>query len=98
MVESFELSGKYSIVEIRLPQKFVGKSPVEIEFRAKYNLVLVTVIKILAEKSIFGKVKRVNEVQGVVNNDTPLEKGDILVLYGDNDDIKSFIRDSNSEE
>ena len=28
----------------------------------------------------------------------PLEKGDILVLYGDNDDIKSFIRDSNSEE
>ena len=98
LVESFELSGKYSIVEIRLPQKFVGKSPVEIEFRAKYNLVLVTVIKILAEKSIFGKVKRVNEVQGVVNNETPLEKGDILVLYGDNDDIKSFIRDSNSEE
>jgi K+/H+ antiporter YhaU regulatory subunit KhtT len=43
-------------------------------------------------------VKRVNEVQGVVNNETPLEKGDILVLYGDNDDIKSFIRDSNSEE
>ncbi|MBW8358649.1 MAG: TrkA family potassium uptake protein [Weeksellaceae bacterium] len=98
LVESFELSGKYSIVEIRLPLNFIGKSPEEIEFRAKYNLVLVTVMKITAEKSIFGKVKRVNEVQGVVNSETPFGKGDILVLYGDNADIKTFIRESNATE
>ena len=98
LVESFELSGKHSIVEIRLPQNFVGKSPDEIEFRSKYNLVLVTVIKIVAEKSIFGKVKRVNEVQGVVNSETPFDKGDILVLYGDNEDVKTFIKESNATE
>jgi trk system potassium uptake protein TrkA len=94
MVESFELSGTYSIVEIAIPNKLVGKTIEEVEFRNKYNLVIVTTIKKIAEKNIFGKVKRINQVQGVVNSETPLEGGDILVIYGENDDIKRFIEEN----
>jgi len=92
MVESFELSGKYSVVEIALPTTCIGKSIEDVGFRKNYNLVFVTIIKKVAEKNIFGKVKRVNEVQGVVNYEAVLESGDILVLYGENEDIKKFIR------
>jgi len=94
MVESFELSGTYSIVEIAIPDKLVGKTIEDVGFRNKYNLVFVTTIKKIAEKNIFGKVKRINQVQGVVNSETPLEGGDILVIYGENEDIKKFIREN----
>ncbi len=95
MVESFELSGKYSIVEIAVPSRCIGKTIEEIGFRTNYNLVFVTIIKKIAEKNIFGKVKRVNEVQGVVNYEAVLESGDILVLYGANEDIRNYIKIQN---
>lgn len=95
MVESFELSGKFSIAEVSIPERSVGKTIQEIGFRRDYNLVLVTIIKKVAEKNFFGKAKRVNEVQGVVNYDAILERGDILVLYGENEDIKKFITSQN---
>lgn len=95
MVESFELSGKYSVVEIAVPTRCIGKTIEQIGFRTNYNLVFVTIIKKIAEKNIFGKVKRVNEVQGVVNYEAVLESGDILVLYGANEDIRNYIKVEN---
>lgn len=92
MVDSFELSINYSIVEIAIPDKLVGKTIDEVGFRNNYNLVCVTIIKKIADKNLFGKVKRINKIQGVVTTDTILESADILVIYGENEDIKKFIR------
>ena len=92
MVDSFELSINYSIVEIAIPDKLVGKTIEEVGFRNNYNLVCVTIIKKIADKNLFGKVKRINKIQGVVTTDTILESADILVIYGENEDIKKFIR------
>lgn len=92
MVDSFELSINYSIVEIAAPDKLVGKTIEEIEFRTNYNLVCVTIIKKIDDKNLFGKVKRINKIQGVVTTDTVLESADILVIYGENEDIKKFVR------
>ena len=93
MVESFELSGKYSIVEVSVPEKFIGKRIEDIGFRNNFNLVFITVIKKIAEKNFFGKVKRINQVMGVLGYETELQSGDILVLYGENEDIKRFIKE-----
>ncbi|MCZ2083714.1 MULTISPECIES: TrkA family potassium uptake protein [unclassified Kaistella] len=92
MVDSFELSINYSIVEIAIPDKLVGKTIEEVEFRHNYNLVCVSIIKKIADKNLFGKTKRINKIQGVVNVDTVLESADILVIYGENEDIKKFIK------
>lgn len=92
MVDSFELSINYSIAEISIPDKLVGKTIEEVGFRNNYNLVCVTIIKKIADKNLFGKVKRINQIQGVVTTDTVLEAADILVIYGDNEDIKKFIK------
>ena len=93
MVDSFELSINYSIAEISIPDQLVGKTIEQVGFRNNYNLVCVTIIKKIAEKNIFGKVKRINQIQGVVTIDTVLESADILVIYGENDDIKKFIKE-----
>ena len=92
MVDSFELSINYSIAEIAIPDQLVGKTIEQVGFRNNYNLVCVTIIKKIAEKNLFGKVKRINQIQGVVTTDTVLENADILVIYGENDDIKKFIK------
>lgn len=92
MVDSFELSINYSIAEIAIPDKLIGKTIEEVGFRNNYNLVCVTIIKKITAKNLFGKVKRINQIQGVVTTDTVLESADILVIYGENNDIKGFIK------
>ena len=92
MVESFELSGKFSIVELTAQESCIGKKIEDIGFRRNFNLVFITIIRKTIEKNILGRVKRVNEVQGVVNNEVVIEKGDILVLYGENEAINGFIK------
>lgn len=94
IVDSFELSGKYSIVEVNAPESCIGHTIEEIGFRRNHNLVFITTIRKIIEKNILGKIKRVNEVQGVLNYEDKVQKGDILVLYGDNEAITNFIRDS----
>ena len=94
MVDSFELSINYSIVEIAIPEKLVGKTIEGAGFRNNYNLVCVSIIKKIADKNIFGKVKRINQIQGVVTTDTVLQSADILVIYGANEDIKKFIKEN----
>ncbi len=94
MVESFELSINYSIVEIAIPDVLVGKTISEVGFQQNYNLVCVSIIKKVADKNFFGKTKRINQIQGVVNTETVLQSADILVIYGENDDIRKFIKEN----
>lgn len=94
MVDSFELNENYSIVEVLVPEIFIGKSIEEIGFRREFNILVLTVVKNIEKKSIIGKTKIVSEVQGIPKPETILEKDDILVVYGANRDIKKFISDN----
>jgi len=91
VVNSFELSNDYSIVETILPKKFIGKTILEINLRETYKLLILTTIKNAAFKGNFGNVKKVSKVQGFALNDTILEENDLLVLYGANINIKTFV-------
>lgn len=91
MVDSFELNENYSIVEVVVPQIFVGKTIEEIGFRKEYNMLVLTVLKKIEKRSVIGKTRIVSDVQGIPTPDTVLEENDILVVYGSNRDIKKFI-------
>jgi trk system potassium uptake protein TrkA len=90
VVDSFELNSNYSIIEISVPERFVGKTIKEIELGSKYHLLALTTIKPTEVKSTLGKSRKVQEIQGVAKSDTVLEKNDILVVYGANKDLRSF--------
>lgn len=93
VVDSFELSGQYSIVEVSVPQKYVGKTLQEAGLRRNRNLVVLTTIKRKEEKNLLGINRGVNQVQGVASPATLLEEDDILVIYGDNKDIKGLLNE-----
>lgn len=92
VVDSFELSNDYSIIEAKVPQDYIRKTYREVDFRNKYNLVVLTIIKEVEVHSSLGKSKIENQVQGVISDDYVLERNDILVLYGSNRDLRSFLK------
>lgn len=90
VVDSFELSDEYSIIEIEVPPQFVGKTVREIELRSKYNLLALTTIQRKEVKSTVGKTHDEQKVQGVASPSTVLQENDILVIYGANKDLRNF--------
>ncbi|MAY83295.1 MAG: potassium transporter TrkA [Flavobacteriales bacterium] len=91
VVDSFELSGKFSIVEVSVPKKYVGQTLQEVGFRRRHNLVVLTTIKKSETTNMLGIHKEENLVQGVASPKTVLEENDIMVIYGDNKDIRKLL-------
>ena len=90
VVDSFQLNDDFSIIEINIPEKYIGKTIREIQLRRKYNILALTTIKKTEVKSVVGKTHNVDKVQGVASPDTVLEEYDILVVYGANSDLRKF--------
>lgn len=91
VVDSFELSEYFSIIEINVPEEYIGKTVEEVGFRRKYKLLILTTIQEVEVSSIIGKDRTETKVQGVATPDLVLKKDDILVLYGAKTDLQNFI-------
>lgn len=92
VVDSFYLSGEYNIIEARVPKPYWGSTIAECGFRTKYNVNIVTIIRMPEEKNsseTFTKEK--GKVMGVLNPQTVLESNDILVLFGNINDIERLL-------
>ncbi len=92
VVNSFVLSEAYNIVEARVPAHCANKTIEEVGFRRNYNIVILAIKKVREERNLLGVVRKVSEVEEVASTSTVLQVGDILVLYGNVDDIQSFLK------
>lgn len=92
VVDSFELSEEFSIIEAMVPEEYIGKSIREIGFRQKFNLLVLTTIKKEEVKSILGKSRTREEIRGIASPDIVLNGEEILVLFGSNKDLEKFLQ------
>jgi trk system potassium uptake protein TrkA len=94
ILDSFELSDNYCIVEAKIPKKFNGKSVEEIGFNKNYNVIVLTVMKNKSKKTLLGffRNKSKLEIQGIATAETILQEGDIMVLYGHNEKIQVLLK------
>ncbi|WP_144282587.1 potassium channel family protein [Chryseobacterium echinoideorum] len=92
VIDSFELNKSYSIVEIVVPEKYIGKTIEEVKFRELHNVLILTIIRDAQEKSFLGRSKTVANVQGIPEPTTMLQKDDIIVIYGNNEDLQRFAK------
>jgi trk system potassium uptake protein TrkA len=90
LVDQFELPGGFIIVEIVVPDRFVGKPLNRIEELTKRQLGLVTVLRKESEKSFMGRRSIKLGALGVMDPDFVPQKGDILVLFGTKDEVGRF--------
>lgn len=91
VIDSFELNGEYSIIEVSVPNNYVGKTLGEAGFINKYNVVVLTTIKVIKKPNLLGQECSHTEVKGVASQHTILEQDDIMVIYGNNKDIKNLM-------
>jgi len=90
VVDTFKITDKYQLVEVKVPDRYIDLRMKEIDF-LKYPIQPVTLLRSVEEKSIIGTRIMVNQVVGVLTPDTTLRKGDILVLFGEVEKLEEFI-------
>ena len=93
VIDSFDLTGEYSIIEATVPPRYVGKTLLDAGFRKNYDVVVLTTIKVTEEDNLIGITRKISKVQGVASSKTLLSEGDILVMYGNIKDIERLLKE-----
>lgn len=92
VVDSFELSDEFTIVEVQVPDSYHGKTIEEINIRSQYNLLILTIIEFVEVNSVLGKSRLERKVKGVASAGWKLNSKDVIVVYGSNRDIRNFLK------
>jgi trk system potassium uptake protein TrkA len=92
VIDSFQIDTNYRLLEVSVPGRYVGNSVQELDLADKYNLVLVSILKKVGKKNIFGNEKSELQVMGIVPPDTILERSDVLLLFGAPRDLEDFVK------
>ena len=91
VMDAYELSGDFNIVEALVPKRCIGMTLEQTDLRNKYNVSVLTTIKMVEEKNRIGINRKIKQVQELATAKTLLEENDILVVYGRLKDIESFL-------
>jgi trk system potassium uptake protein TrkA len=90
MINAFELTEDYSIAEITAPDDFAGKTILESNIRDEYKLNVITIIRKMQKTNMIGVNREKREVLGVINAETRIERGDVLVVFGSKKDVQKL--------
>lgn len=87
IVDSFKVSDRYSIVETKVPNRYIGMTLQHANLTNKYKVIVLTTVKV--------KDGLHKEASGIAKSDTVLRENDLLVLFGELSDIKKLIEKGN---
>ncbi|TCK85792.1 potassium channel family protein [Albibacterium bauzanense] len=90
VVDSFKISDNYSIIEAKVPEKYVGKTLAEANFTNEYKVIVLTTIK-TNEVESKGIKKTIKEASGIATSGTRMEADDLLVIFGEMENINKLI-------
>ncbi|GAA4301216.1 TrkA family potassium uptake protein [Nibribacter koreensis] len=93
VIDSFDLTEDYNIIEATVPDKYVGMTIAETNFRARYQVNVLTILRNQETRNMFGKAHLKPKVLGVVKAETVFEQGDILVVFGKIQDIDRLLHE-----
>ncbi|MFC4871920.1 potassium channel family protein [Negadavirga shengliensis] len=91
VLDSLDVSDEYNIIEVEAPERYAGMTLADTNIRSEFNINVLTIIKMEEKPNIFGIMSKKRKVTGVVSGDTKIEKGDILLLFGNIKDINRIL-------
>jgi trk system potassium uptake protein len=91
LIKSMDLPGKYDIAEIQVPSHLIGKSLGEIDPIQNFKVQIITTVKNTEIKNIFGNKSLKPVVTGIIEDDYVFTSIDLIIVFGKNKDIESFI-------
>ncbi|MBK9508179.1 MAG: TrkA family potassium uptake protein [Cytophagaceae bacterium] len=87
VVESFDLADNCSIIEIEVPERYLGRQISSINFDQKYDLKLIAIKRFEEKKNFLGMKSNKSVVDIHVDENHILSEQDILVMMGE---LKNF--------
>ncbi|WP_298872843.1 TrkA C-terminal domain-containing protein [uncultured Psychrobacter sp.] len=91
-VDSFELTDNFSIVEIAIPTPLIGKQIATLQLENKFNIKLLSTMRYEHYEDSFGRQQSKPSIQGLATPEQVLQENDVLVVYGANKHINTFLR------
>lgn len=91
-IDNFELDDEYLVSEVGIGKSLIGKSILQTEFRKKFNLNIITIIRLKQHTNLLGRHVQKREVLGLPTPDMVFESGDILAVFGKDTDIKKYLK------
>lgn len=91
VVESYKISDEYHLLEVAVPDRYVGTRVSEINFVGEHHVQLLTVIRPEKQRNLLGTVHTVRKAQGIITSDIELAKEDTLLLFGEVKMLEKFI-------
>lgn len=91
-IDSLVINKNYCLVEVNTPKKYVGKTIGEIDFIKSHNLMALSVVKLSKEENLIGVMQNISKIKGIASAATQLKEDDVLLIYGENEDIKDFLQ------
>jgi trk system potassium uptake protein TrkA len=76
-VDTFELSATYSMVELEVPEPWVGQSLRQLDVRRRYGVNVIA-------------VREGEKINANMNPDTPFQAHQIILTVGNNEDLKKI--------
>jgi trk system potassium uptake protein TrkA len=90
IVDSFKISEKYSIIETRVPDRYVGMTLAEADLTKRYNVIVLTTLT-MSKGMEDGLSKIFKKASGVASPSTVLLEDEVLVLFGELQDIEKLM-------
>jgi trk system potassium uptake protein TrkA len=91
VINSFGISDEYSLVEINVPSRYIGKTVSDADIRNRYNLNVITIKREKESVNLFNLRVKKKQVIGVLTPDEELKENDVLVVFGKEVDFKKFL-------
>lgn len=95
-IDNFEIEGDYLVSEVKLSEDLIGKSVMESNFREKYHLNIVTILRKKEYSHLLRRKAARNIVLGMPKPDTVFEKDDVLLVFGKSSSIKDYLKQNPS--
>lgn len=89
ILDYLPISEKYSAAEIRSPRPFWNKKIGELKIREKYKVNILEIKKVSGE----GKKARIEKINYLPYSNDVIEKGDILLVIGEEEDIERLSKE-----
>lgn len=92
-----KIDATHSLADVRLPEEWVGKTLMEVNMRKQHRINLLTVRRGKLSETSNDDVLLAPE-QPVIDTPEPgmqFQEGDVLVIFGKNDDLTAFVKKFN---
>lgn len=91
VIDSLEISADFTIIEVKIPSRYVGMSVAEANIRSEYSLNILTTIQEKLSTNLIGLKLPQRQVAGVISADYVFKEDDILLIFGKVKNIQEFL-------